>query len=678
VRIKTGLITIFISVLLMPFLAAQTLLDRGIVSFNIGDYEDAIASLENYLVSEPGSEQAYEYLVNSYLAMKMTDNALATLEKAAQIIPDEPQYYWLMGQLHASHQRFEKSYADLERYFKMSPGDPAARELLKNVSYNCGIESAQKKKYQKALDYLGKAIELDSLYVEAYQNKAAVLIELKDYQAAARHLESSLSKFPDNIVFRKAYFDVLVKQEKYREALPVLEEIKLAEPGNIDLALQLGLLYRHLNEVDKAMSLYHELINKNPRERKIYEAVIDYWSNFGRQEKIRETYELMLEAFPNDRGILINIAATYESENKWQEARDVYYELVNADSLDTDIRLRIASTYTEESEAELKIAELVKILEYDPESYPALKELGLVYDGNDQILDSFKIYEKMKDAYPEEYYANYHFGLALYQNDKLQAAKEYLDLARNYEPEKSSPYYILGLIAVKSEHKEKAIDHYRQALNLAIKNMSNFQQQIKTEFQAEGGNLRLDKLNQYRSHELKIKEIEFIIERCMEYLNLSYAPDEFGEMLNTYLRRYPTSVFLHLYQARWYRKQAEPKQAIASYEKAIALNPKIRQPHEELAILYEDLKEYTNAETCYRRIIAIDSNDETGYSGLIRVSSKQEKLGLLCDQWLAKHKLYPKHEILKERLIEILHKTGRFVEARALVESDNDEKSTNE
>lgn len=663
-----SLITILLFFAVFQGLLGQSLLDQGILAFNLDDYEGAVGYLTRYLEVNPYSQQAYEYLVNSYLALNLHKNALETLEKAVEIFPEKSSFYKLIGQLYAQTDQYENSRSALEKYLEMSPGDYEAQSLLSTIYYNCGLNAAGDEDYYASLDYFGRAIELDSSYMEAYKRKAAVLIEIKDYIQAQKHLVNTIDLFPNNDDFRKAYFDVLVRQEKYRQALTALEEIQRNEPENIDLGLQLGVLYRYLNENENALVLYNQLAKKHPEERKIYEAIIEYWNSFDRQDKIRQTYELMLETFPDERNIHKNIAKTYEREENWQAAREKYKELLKVNPRDSEIRLLIAATLSKENNNDKALKEINKILDYDENNYDALKELGRIYD-EDGSGESLSLYKSMYEYYPDDFYAAYHLGMAFMKNGPLDSAEAYLQTAKKLASHQPLSNLALGQIKEIKGDTKQAIDLHRQALNLAIKKIADLRYQLETIPVSAEGRVKMNYLPGYEVLQSQFMETEYLIEECMSFLKRKYTYNDYGAMLNAYLRQYPSSISLHLYQGRWYEDSGNTKQAKLSYKKTLSLNPRIIQAHERLGAIYEGEGEYEQALSSYRNMLDIENSNEGAYDGLIRIHEKLNNLDDLCDEWLALYMQYPNYEILRDKLAEVLHKAKRFDEAKAIIES---------
>jgi len=651
-------------------LKAQSLLDLGIQAFNLGDYEQAASYLSEYIGDFPQSQQAHEYLINSCLAMKQSDKATEYLENAIKIFPVNSQFLKLLGQLYVQKQDYLKSKSAFEKYLKLNPNDPEIVTAISLIYFNLGIESAKNKDNEKAISYFKKTIEYDSSYMEAYINIAALLMESKEYSVARQHLEKSIERFPYNYSFRKALFDVLIKLEDLDAALPILEDVQSHEPDNIDIAMQLAMLYRYQSKIDEAIALYDSLIKRFPKERKIYQAIIDYWRNFGRQEKIRETYELMAKAFPEDFSILTDIAITYERQEKWPEARAEYQKIIAREPAAIEPRIAIANTFRKEANDSSAIKVLLEAHSIEVDNYDALKSLGIIYIDNGNYDAALDLYRIFYGFYNSDFYPTFRLGTTYLSMDQLDSAAIYLEKAKTMSANEPLAWYKLAEIEVLKGNKSEAVDIYKKALQFAIRRMESLQREFQTEFTGGDGAIRLDELGQYETLRDQMLDYKDIIDISLNFIKNKLTRDNFGQLLDSYLNDYPNSSFLYLFKADWFERADNDDEALALYKRVISLQPKEIRAHQAMAKIYEKNNNYDEALLCYNRMLAADENNSVAFDGVIRLSEKTGKLDNLCDEWLKLSKIQPENKVLQQRLIEILHKANRYDEARAIVESN--------
>jgi len=649
---------------------AQSLLDFGVQAFNLEDYEQAALYLSEYIVDFPHSQQAHEYLINSYLAQKRHDKAIESLAYAVQIFPGNATFWKLLGQLYAQKQDYSNSKLAFEKYLELYPKDTEIITALSLICYNLGVDLAKQKNTDQAIKCFKNTIEYDSSYMEAYTNIAALLIDIGDYSNARQHLEKAIERFPYNYTYRKALFDVLIKLEDFDTALTMLEDIQNHEPDNIDIALQLAMLYRYKSRIDEAIALYDSLIKKFPKERKIYMAIVDYWQNFGRQEKIRETYELMGKAFPDDLSIIKDIAITYEHQDDWPGARAEYQKILARDPGNIETRIAIANMYRKETNDSSAIEILLQAVSIEENNYDVLKSLGIIYIDNGNYDAALDLYIKFCGFYSSDFYPAFRLGTTYLSLGWLDSAKVYLNTAKTLSTNEPLTWFKLAEIEALNNNRIEAVEIYKRTLKLAIKRMQSLQKEFQTEFAGGDGTLQLNELGQYETLRDQMLSYEDIIDISLNYIKNSITRAEFGRLLDLYIEDYPTNNFLYLFKAELFEQTDRDDEALILYERVISLQPKAIKAHQAMAEIYEKQNNYDAALLCYRRMLAADDKNSAAYDGVIRISQETGHLDDLCDEWLKLSKTQPQNKELEQRLIEILHKANRYNEARAIVESN--------
>ncbi|MCB0514985.1 MAG: tetratricopeptide repeat protein [Chitinophagales bacterium] len=139
-----------------------------------------------------------------------------------------------------------------------------------------------------------------------------------------------------------------------------------------------------------------------------------------------------------------------------------------------------------------------RAVEYNPDYYDALMQLGLLFSENKNNLaigyfdnairvdssrnEAFyakamfyqndRQYEKAKNTYreiirqsPQNHNALYNIGYVLIQQDSIAKAANYFELATRMNPAYAEAYYMRGLCAEKMNDTATALNYYKQALN---------------------------------------------------------------------------------------------------------------------------------------------------------------------------------------------------------------------
>jgi tetratricopeptide (TPR) repeat protein len=148
--------------------------------------------------------------------------------------------------------------------------------------------------YDSAIVFLDRAIEIDSLYLLAYTNKAQVLQRKGSLEEALKVLKQVETRKPDFAEVITAQGFILEKigrmelaDRKYRQALKAYEERLDKNPMNDKVQSDISFLYIFLEDKKAAMDEIQKLIVENPNSEqlKMMESVI---KDFDREKFIEE------------------------------------------------------------------------------------------------------------------------------------------------------------------------------------------------------------------------------------------------------------------------------------------------------------------------------------------------------------------------------------------------------
>lgn len=650
---------------------SQVDIEEGIIYYDNKDYKSAITFFENYIKLNSESEVAYSYLANSYLSLELYIEALRILEKAIKHFPQNHEFLLKLSQLYINQKKYNEAEKLLEKCLKIKPEDFETRKSLSILYYNSGVALVNKKRYSEALEQFNKSVKYDSTNENAYTSILTIHLEKKNYPEAEKVAKIGISKFPKSDLFPQLLFEIYINSGKFNEAEVLLEQLYQVQKYDVELGLKLAMLYRINNKIAKALALYDSLIVKNLRNRKVYQSLIDYWKLFSNQEKIREVYEKMSKYFPDDDQILMDIAKTYEIEKKYEEARQAYRKVLTINSINVDAFLAIAKTYKIEASDSLALNYLDRVLEIDVQNFEALRMKGEIYSSLKLHSEAIKVFKQLHNYYENLSYPLFKIGKEYLKLNKSDSAKYYFYNAINNEKNSPLPYFELASIFKEENKKDSSIKYLRQSLKYGIKKLESLQLKIKAEFTEKTGEFQIEKLEKNTELYNELSDLEKLISQIFETLKLLQTRSEFEKLLNDYLKDYPNSIFLLLYQGELFENTNRIELATGIYQKIISINPNILKAHEKLAVIYEGKKEFEKADLAYRRVLSIDEFNENAYDGLIRIHKNKGTLENLCDEWEKLYKMKPHNKVLRERLIEVFHKANKNEKVREVLENEN-------
>ncbi len=252
-------------------------------------YNKAINAFNDAIVCQPDSAKSYEYMAYAYFNMGNLKDAIKPLKKVKDLAPSKEVYVRLgeiilqegsneMSKFYKSNNKADSIsainyYKDavkvLEEGRKKYPNDPAILSDLANAyvaakmldvamdafkegvkkdpknkvyRYNYGVLLLGDKQFEKAVEEFNEALKLDPDYLNAKYNIGVAYIK---WGAAIRDKAIANGKEDDT-----SY------QEKFKLALPYLEEYLKAKPDDVTIWELLGKVYANLGQTEKSKEAY--------------------------------------------------------------------------------------------------------------------------------------------------------------------------------------------------------------------------------------------------------------------------------------------------------------------------------------------------------------------------------------------------------------------------------------
>ncbi len=223
---------------------------------------------------EPADAAGYARRGNAYAGRRDFARALADLQRACELNPNEPEYLYQRGTIHRENQQISLAMADFDRALEIKPGYPAAL-----------IARAWLRLYAKNIS--AAVADMDSVD-RLVPQQADVRFNLGDLYEAADLLQPSLAQFdlwianhPDDSKMARALNSRCwlraLKGEDLAKALgdcnAALRRAPKSSPAAAAILDSRGLVRLRLGDYDKAIEDYGDSLKFAPRGA---------WSLYGR------------------------------------------------------------------------------------------------------------------------------------------------------------------------------------------------------------------------------------------------------------------------------------------------------------------------------------------------------------------------------------------------------------
>lgn len=238
------------------------------------EYESSRQELLTYIAADSSDFFSWGLLLTISAQLSDTIGLISYFERAVSIFPEQVSIYTLplyYMQVQEEHEKVIR-YAQQGLQYVL----PKDKEIQFQLNIMLAEALFQKQRYAECAEVCKKSLELAPNDLGLMNNYAYYLsvakINLEEAEKIGRKI---CQKEPLNYTFLDTYAWVLFQQEKYKEALPILEKaVSLSEYREPVLLEHYGDVLFKVGEEDKALEYWQKALDATEKSSKEYEILI--------------------------------------------------------------------------------------------------------------------------------------------------------------------------------------------------------------------------------------------------------------------------------------------------------------------------------------------------------------------------------------------------------------------
>jgi Tfp pilus assembly protein PilF len=349
-------------------------------------------------------------LVTSSNTTAQVDNLLKQLEHAAALIADN---------------RTADAEKEISSILKIAPNEPAALNLL-------GTIRAKQGRLPEAEKLFMRAVRGDNKYVSPHMNLAHLYMLMGQPKNTISELKKTLLLDPKNAEVLDRLARLLLAQGEIDEGIKAIEQAEQSQPLSVVLLVLLGDAYLKNGNAARAEARYQLALEQQNDNT---DAVLGL---------------AQVSQFKGDAGT----ASLYLARARKMVAK-------SSDTLYRFALVAMGAGLHEEANGTLLAA--IKLNPNDPAYFLAL---GTTWIKKPDLLEAELAFRRALHLQPDSAKAQMYLGYALLEQKKYPEAREWLE--KSVQKDKSVPetFYYLGQIAQEQNEDERAIEFFKQALEL--------------------------------------------------------------------------------------------------------------------------------------------------------------------------------------------------------------------
>jgi len=238
-----------------------------------GNGPKAIASLEKALIIKPNDIEANARLADLYEKNGMAEKAKSTYEKMINLNPNDPNIYLVLGQYNLKARKFPEALKYCEKSYVLAHKAPAAEGIA--------IAAASLNQWDKARDAAESAVKLDPNLMESHIILAKAYFKDKNFAGAKEEFEYLVSKKPNDIDNWKQLATCYEQTSDPAKLAGADKKIVEMDKSNTESRLRLALYLLSQKETKTAFDLFKELALLTPQNASVFKNLYELCQQSG-------------------------------------------------------------------------------------------------------------------------------------------------------------------------------------------------------------------------------------------------------------------------------------------------------------------------------------------------------------------------------------------------------------
>lgn len=239
----------------------------------------------------------------------------------------------------------------LEKNSNNKPAELASLDSLIEVAprnaenyYNRSIYYKNNGNYPKALTDAYSATFLDSSNVNYVINESELYLKLSRVEDAIASLRKGINNNKENEALYESIIEYSFYAKQYEQALNFANDLLRINKFNANAYFFKGLIYRDLNNIDKAISNFQTCVEMDPQFYNAYMQLGLIYDEIG-DETALQYFNNALRIDSNSREAKYAIAYFYQQNKQTKKAISTYKEMISKNPKDEELFFNVGYCY---------------------------------------------------------------------------------------------------------------------------------------------------------------------------------------------------------------------------------------------------------------------------------------------------------------------------------------------
>ena len=357
-----------------------------------GNNDAAFDLLRRCVEIDSTKSEAYFYLSQYYGALKLREQAMACIEKAAALDPMNATYQETLADAYINLRQYDKAALVLERFYDQHRDRDDVLGILVQLY-------EEQHDYEAAIKTLTQLETIEGKSERLSYAKSNFYTQLGDKKAAIAEMKRLADQYPNDLNYRGLYANTLFVNGQKKKALEIYHDILRIEPENRNALMALLAYEKDEGDPDKADALTERvLLSKNltsqDRVMLMRQEIGQSEQEGGDSTRVLYLFHRMLEQPQMDADVAI-LCATYMNLKKMpnDSISRVLEQVLQVAPDNAAARLQLVSYAWQADDMDKIISLCQDARQYNPDEMAFYYYQGIAYykqEKLDDALDAFR------------------------------------------------------------------------------------------------------------------------------------------------------------------------------------------------------------------------------------------------------------------------------------------------
>jgi tetratricopeptide (TPR) repeat protein len=264
-----------------------------------------------------------------------------------------------------------------------------------------GRELARNRRLAEAVPVYESLLGMREGLEAARWELVTILLQLRREEGALPHLELLVEAAPGNFQYLLALAEASRGQGNDARAAELYKKVLQREPNNRQALRGAASALLAQQKKGEAAAMLEALLRREPARLALREELANLYFEMGAYGKARVHFTVLARENQVDPAILLKMAQAYDRSGLEGQAIE-YWQRLARTSQSPEAKERLTAYYLKSGKAEEALAHLLPLVEKEPSSPRLLKRLGQIYSSLSRLPEALAYFERYISLKPED------------------------------------------------------------------------------------------------------------------------------------------------------------------------------------------------------------------------------------------------------------------------------------